>query len=218
MLRLTVRTILFALFTLLPAGPALAHPHIWIEMDSDLVFTPEGAVRGLAVTWRFDEMYSIFATEGFDSDGDGTPDAARLDELAADMMQNLSAYDYFTHIRVGGKPAALQPPGGIEVSYADGRLEARFTVSLSEPADPAAGIRYGVFDPTYYVEIAHRSAPAAHGGTALPDACATRLEPPAPPRQMSLLAASLDRSESAGDELGAHFAEWVAVDCAGDAP
>ena len=51
--------------------PAQAHPHVWIEMQSDVVFTDDGLIKGVNLEWTFDDAYTQMALDGLDVDGDG---------------------------------------------------------------------------------------------------------------------------------------------------
>src|ERR1700744_2770229 len=53
-----------ALLLCLASGAALAHPHVWITVRTQIVFSPDGKVASLVHDWVFDEMYSAFATQG----------------------------------------------------------------------------------------------------------------------------------------------------------
>ena len=44
-------------------GPALAHPHVWVTVKSEIEFTG-GKVSAVVHDWVFDEMYSSFALQG----------------------------------------------------------------------------------------------------------------------------------------------------------
>src|SRR6185503_12785932 len=43
------------------AGPASAHPHVWVTMKSTVVYAPDGTVVGVRHAWTFDDMFSTFA-------------------------------------------------------------------------------------------------------------------------------------------------------------
>lgn len=193
------------------AAPALAHPHIWIEGQSAVVLDDAGRAEAIEVLWHFDEMYTIFATQGFDRDGDGAPDADKLDELAATMRTNLAEYGYFVTVSMGDDTVPVAPDGDFDVRVEDNRLIAGFTVALERPL-PAAGLTYAVFDPTYYVEILHEDEGVAVKGPGA-EACRPAVLPPRPPRQITLLAASADLDRQADDSVGIHFAERVSVQC-----
>ena len=49
-----------------------AHPHVWIDMQSDVVFTDDGLIKGVDLEWTFDDAYTQMALDGLDVDGDGT--------------------------------------------------------------------------------------------------------------------------------------------------
>ena len=46
------------------AAAASAHPHVWVTIKSELVFAPDGSVTGVRHAWTFDDMFSVFATQG----------------------------------------------------------------------------------------------------------------------------------------------------------
>jgi len=201
---------------LLWARPAAAHPHAWIDLKTAILFNDESQVSGLRVQWTFDEFYTLYAIEEFDADGDGQPDDDKLWELAVVNLESLAEYDYFTYLKVDGVQAAYAEVTEYE-TYMDGeRLVLIFTVDLLVPADPRAhAVSYTVYDPTYYIEVTHAARseePIRIEGPA-PKGCGFALEYPDPDEEMLFFAASLDRTQSAGDGLGAHFAEEVAVQC-----
>ncbi len=100
-------------------------------------------------------------------------------------------------------------------SYLEGeRLVMEFVVPLSEPVDPTAqSLSYAVYDPTYYIEIFHVDPQSFGAEGPMPADCALELEEPNPNPEMVSFAASLDQTESAGDGLGAFFAEQVYLRC-----
>ena len=51
------------------AGPALAHPHVWVEARAKVVFGKDGKVDAIRNDWVFDEMYSAFAVTGLEKNG-----------------------------------------------------------------------------------------------------------------------------------------------------
>ena len=72
-------------------SPALAHPHIFIDATAELLF----AGRTLAAvrhTWRFDEAFSAFASQGLDKNGDRVLTETELAPLAKTNVAALEAY------------------------------------------------------------------------------------------------------------------------------
>ena len=215
-MRSVVRVLLLGAATLVLPAVAHAHPHAWIDMRTALVFDDRGRVAALKVHWTFDEFYTLFATEGMDRDGDGEPDAERLQALADTNVANLAAYSYFSYLKIDGAPADYVPPldYGTEID-GDGRLTLRFTLPLLAPPDPrSATVTYAIYDPTYYIQVLHvQNDPIALEGP-VPDGCDYRIEMPNPSADTVTFAASLDQTQSAGDGLGELFAEKVVLACA----
>jgi ABC-type uncharacterized transport system substrate-binding protein len=203
-------------WVMLSSGPAAAHPHAWIDLKDVVLFNDEGAVAGLRVRWKFDEFYTLYAIEEFDKDGDGKPDDDQLWKLAVVNLDSLAEYDYFTYMKVDGVQPAYAKVTEYDTFMEDERLVLIFTVKLLVPADPRHHtVSYAVYDPTYYIEIAHvpqSEDPISFEGPA-PQGCSYKLQLPNPDEDLSLFAASLDKTQSSSDGLGAAFAEQVLIQC-----
>ena len=50
---------------------ASAHPHVWVTVKSELVYASDGTVTGVRHAWTFDDMFSVFATQGIESKNEG---------------------------------------------------------------------------------------------------------------------------------------------------
>lgn len=205
--------LMFSIFFLPMPGPATAHPHTWIDVTVEVVFD-QGKVVGLRQTWLFDDYYTAYATEDMDADGDGQPDARRLRALLETNMRNLAEYGYFTRVSRGGNEVPFAEVTEMSSRMAGTRLEMSFLLPLAAPLDAdEPGMVYGIFDPTYYIEMLHAETRDAIRLTGAPAGCSTKLDKPNPTAEATTLAASLDRLQSAGDTLGAIFAERVTIRC-----
>lgn len=82
------------------AGPAAAHPHVWVTVETTVVYDG-GQVTGLQHKWTFDDMYTAMAIQGLDANGDGTYSREELAELAQVNMDGLKEFAYFTVAKLG---------------------------------------------------------------------------------------------------------------------
>ena len=202
-----------ALLAALPARPTAAHPHAWIDVSVEVLFDAKGNVTGLRELWLFDEFYTAFAMEGLGKDG-AAPSQHDIDAILARNMQNLKDYKYFTKVEHDGREIAFMPPTEMSSRLNGTRLEMSFVVPFDLPlalgGKPAT---YAVFDPSYYIEMLHAEANDAIRLKAAPAGCGFRLLKASPSLDTVAFAASLDRTQSAGDGLGALFAERVELRC-----
>src|SRR5262245_20823427 len=82
---------------------AMAHPHVWVTMKSEVVYGADGAVTGVRHAWTFDDMFSAFATQGLESKKKGEFTREELKPLAEVNVTSLKDFDYFTSAKVDGK-------------------------------------------------------------------------------------------------------------------
>jgi ABC-type uncharacterized transport system substrate-binding protein len=197
------------------AGPAFAHPHVWIEMRSAVNLDANGNVDAIAVTWTFDEFYSQFATDGLDRNKNKKLDAAELQDLANTYAKNLKEYRYFTFIEVGGKLADVGVPAKPSATFDKGQLTFSFSLPLAKAIDPAATkIRYSSFDPTYYIDIEPVDSKAViFSGTSRPG-CSVALKTVDSTKPDALnLAQSVKMKAPTNDVLNATNAAVVDITC-----
>jgi ABC-type uncharacterized transport system substrate-binding protein len=53
MSRRPIATVLALGMLVLGVAPALAHPHVWVTMRSDLIYAPDGTITGILQHWSF---------------------------------------------------------------------------------------------------------------------------------------------------------------------
>ena len=211
---MTSRCLAVALAALLAPTAASAHPHVFIDIRVEVRFDDAGNIEAFEQTWLFDEMFSVFIADDMDGDGDGLPDEGELDRYMVDIMRELRDYDYYTEVEKDGADTALELTGEMTAKYDGANLEISFEVSPATPLAATGGVvRYRVYDPTYYIDILHAEADDAIVLAGAPAGCAHKVIEPNPDPAAVDLAASLDQTMSAGDTLGAFFAEQVVIDC-----
>ncbi|MEX0694001.1 MAG: DUF1007 family protein [Rhodospirillales bacterium] len=213
MKRVFARLILSAVIILM-AVPAFAHPHVYADVRVQVQFDETGQVYAIDQQWLFDEFYSVFATSGADMDGDGKPDQNALDAVLAENMSHLEDYHYFTRVMSGDTRITTGKATNATTRVIDNRLEMSFRLPVTAPvAIRDMPLRYAIYDPTYYIEMVHAETDQAITLVNAPTGCRAVMKQPNPDPEQIMLAASLDRTQSAGDGLGQFFAEDVSLTC-----
>ena len=103
------------------AGPALAHPHVWVAARATVLFDKGGQITGIRHDWVFDEMYSAFATTGLGKDGK-PPSSEELQPLAKTNVDSLQEFDYFTFARESGHKLEFAAPADYYLTADDQKL------------------------------------------------------------------------------------------------
>ncbi|MEH3145746.1 MAG: DUF1007 family protein [Methylobacterium frigidaeris] len=158
------------------AGPALAHPHVWVRSRAEVVLDG-GRFAALRQSWTFDPDYSAFAVINLDSKRDGVPDPDRLAAMARERIDAMGETAFFTAVKLNGRPVAFGPASEPRAEYRDGRLTLHFTLT---PQAPAA-VRTLVLtndDPDFYVSFALAPGPEAVRVAGAP-ACVLKVTRPA---------------------------------------
>ena len=205
--------LVFAVAAALPAGAA-AHPHVWIDARSQVIFDDEQRISALRVSWRFDDFYSLAAIEGLDKDGDGQLAPAELQPLAEQYVTALQEYRYFTEILADGAALPYGTVSDYGSRYEDGILTLEFTIPLEAPVDPRRRqVAFKSYDPTFYIAIEPAlQDPVGFAGMPPPSCRAAVEEGNGPSETFSLSeAGSLDWNANEG--LGALYATTIAIVC-----
>ena len=153
------------------AGPAAAHPHVWITVETTLMYD-KGAFSGLRHKWTFDQYYTAMAIEGLDKNKDGKYDREELAELAKVNIDGLKDFAYFTTASVGGQEIKFEAPSDYWLEHRDGVLSLNFTLPFAEPVSTdAKGLTFAVQDPTFFIAFDLAKVDPAKLGPGAPAAC-----------------------------------------------
>ena len=148
-----IRAALVAIVSLAFAAPAVAHPHVWVTMHSELVYAPDGSITGIHHDWAFDDMFSAFATQGLESKVKGQFTREELAPLAKVNVESLKEYDYFTYVTADGQKVALTDPApDYWLDDTNQILTLHFTLPLKTPVK-AKLLKIEVYDPTIFVDF-----------------------------------------------------------------
>jgi len=90
------RSLLGLLCLLISSAGVHAHPHVFVETRSKLVFDDAGQAVAVQHIFRFDDAFSAFAMQGFDTNGDGFYSREELSELAQVNVDSMADFGYFT--------------------------------------------------------------------------------------------------------------------------
>jgi len=193
-------------------GPAAAHPHVWIDLETKPIYDGDGRVTGIDIAWIFDPFYTVFAVEDMRT-ADGV-DREALVGMISRNLENLRPHDFFTDIRAGGAKVKLGPVETFDAGLIRDNLWMRFVVTFEEPVDPReSSFSYAVYDPTYYIEVIYNDPVKANLEAAAPPGCSAQLEEPNPTSEAITLAQSLDLLANAPETLGEMFAQRVRIEC-----
>jgi ABC-type uncharacterized transport system substrate-binding protein len=195
----------------LSSAPARAHPHAWIDVQSEILFDGQGRVTGLRQTWVFDEFYTEFALQDFGVAQQGVVDTSKLVKLGKENLENLKTFGYFTFMDAGQTRLNFSGYRDITSDLKENRIRLSFTLTLEKPIHPQKQtISYRIYDPSYYIEMKHIKDGVRMSG---PSSCHATLERPKPDVAVIAMAGALDKNAKAPEDLGRFFAERVDLHC-----
>lgn len=213
-----MRAIPFLLATL-TAGPALAHPHVWIDTKVEVILNERNEATGVRIDWTYDELYSLYviADRGLDPDGDEVLTEAEVAALAGFDMAWDEGFAGDTYAMLGDQPLELSGPQEYAAGYAEGKVTSSHLRVFAAPV-PLGEVPLVIqaYDPGYYVAYSIPHEPVVTGGMG----CRARVfVPDLDEAQEALLAALSEYTpdvdlEAEFPAVGANFAEEVRVTCA----
>lgn len=200
-------------------SPAMAHPHVWIEMRSDIVFNDQGLITGMNLMWTFDDAYAQVALDGLDADKDGVYSQAELEPLTKENLESLKDYGYFTVLRFNGEKQPFAPIVESGQLYSNNKLQLHFQLPLQTPIDPVKGEFVAkVYDPEFYIAIDYvKDDPVSVVGN-IPKNCKLVVKPVPTDAEVQatrdmLSTKGKDWKPDTAEDFGAIFAQPVTIEC-----
>jgi len=142
---------LFASIQVASTRPAHAHPHVWVNVETTVLYD-QGKVAGFTHRWTFDDMYTAMAVQGLDKNQDGTFTREELAELAQVNIDGLKEFEFFTFARIKETPVKLAPPKDYWLEHKNGVLSLNFTLPIAEPVPAETeGFEFAVYDQTFFI-------------------------------------------------------------------
>lgn len=205
--------------TMCAAAPAMAHPHVWIEMRSDVVFDGKGLITGMNLMWTFDDAYAAMAVDGLDANGDGVYSPQELEPLTKENLQSLKDYDYFTVMRFNGEKQLFGPIVESGQIWSNNKLQLHFQLPLKTPLDPLKGeFAAKVYDPEFYIAIDYvKDEPVSVTGN-MPKNCQLVVKPVPTDAEVEATRTMLatkgkDWKPETAEDFGEVFAQPVTIEC-----
>jgi ABC-type uncharacterized transport system substrate-binding protein len=196
------------------AGPALAHPHVWVTARAEILYGADGAVTGIRHQWAFDEAYSAFAVQGLDKNNDGKTTPDELEELAKLNVESLHEFGFFSTAKANGAKVAFAQPVDYGLTYDKSVLTLSFTLPLKAPMQARKSFGLEVSDETYFVAFAWADAEDAVRINAAPPGCTLRFTRPKPLDEKDRQRLSEDQfSANVARTFGDQFANKALVAC-----
>lgn len=216
--RVCIRTIQLgvACSLVLTTTPVLAHPHVWVTMNEELLYAADGSLTGIRHAWTFDETFSAFATQGLAAKVKGKFTREELKPLAQTNIESLREYRYFTYARIDGKKQkdAFGEPVDYWLDFNPKKTELtlHMTMPLKSPVS-ARQLVIEVFDPEFFVDFGFADQNPVKL-TNLPANCSVSTEKPHDPSfTSSTKLTDLFSTSEANVGMGMNFANKISVAC-----
>lgn len=209
----------FPVLLALQGQPATAHPHVWIEMRSDVVFNDQGQISAMNLMWIFDDGYAQMALDGLDTNGDGVYSPSEIDPLTKENIASLKDYDFFTVMRFNGEKQALGEVTQFGQIYSNGKLQLHMQVPLKNPLDPTKGEFVAkVYDPDFFIALDYAKEEPVSVIGAMPRNCMLAVKPVPTDAEVEQTRAMLatkgpDWRPENNEDFGALFAQPVTIQC-----
>lgn len=200
---------------LFAGGVALAHPHVWVTIETEVLYDGSKAMTGFRHKWTFDEFYTSFAIQGLDKNGDGIYSREELAELAEVNISSLNEFQYFTFPKIGKTVVDRLPPREYYLEHSNGMLTLYLTLPLAKPipVDQMKDFSLVIYDPSFFVDFAFAKTNPVRLKDA-PGACSATIK--APVLQAggpTTLGEAFFSNADATAELASRYAKTVTIAC-----
>jgi ABC-type uncharacterized transport system substrate-binding protein len=193
------------------AGPATAHPHVWVTAENELIFAPDGSITGVRHAWTFDDMFSTYALQGIVTKKKGIYSREELAPLAQTNVESLKEFGFFTFAKVDGKKQKFLDPTDYFLEYRNAALVLHFTLPFKTPIKTTE-FTVELFDPSYFVDFAlQKQNPVRLVGA--PASCTMAIQRPNDGTAAATKLGEANFLNGSNSNYGAMFANKITVDC-----
>jgi len=193
------------------AGAALAHPHVYVTMKSDIVYDAEGRMTGIRHHWTFDDMFSSYATQGLEQKQKGVFTREELQPLAEVNITSMKEFEYFTEGKMNGQKVEFGAPTDYFLELKDQLLTLHFTLPLKAPV-ATKSVDLEIYDPLYFVAFEFDEKNPITLKDAPPN-CKLNTAKLGDGKEAKSLSESVFARPDPNNPFGAQFANKIAVKC-----
>jgi ABC-type uncharacterized transport system substrate-binding protein len=180
-------------------------------MKSAIVYGADGAATGVRHAWTFDDMFSVFATQGLEAKEKGKFTRQELAPLAQINIESMKEYDYFTVAHAGGNQVLFKTPVDYWLEFHDGVLTLNFTLPFEKPIK-AKDLEVEMYDPTWFVDFTFAEKdPVQLVGA--PASCKLAVARPGETKTQSRLGEAFFNNLGPSSNFGAQFSNKISVTC-----
>ncbi len=145
---------IFAAIGLLVFPPATySHPHVFVVNKIIIVFDDRG-FSGIRVNWSFDEFFSSMIAGDYDKNRNKKLEKPEIAMIKKEAFSYLANFDYFSFIKIDGKPFKVKWVTDFSAALSDGKLTYEFFIPCHVKASSTfKKITIAQYDPTYYSAV-----------------------------------------------------------------
>lgn len=131
-----------------------SHPHVFIQNTLRIIFDQQG-LAGVRVRWVFDEFFSSMIADEFDHNHNNKLEKTEILNVKKGAFANLVKFDYFSFIKINGKPFKVTYVRDFSAALASGKLIYGFMIPCHVKATTTfKEFVISLYDPTYYSRVA----------------------------------------------------------------
>lgn len=134
-------------------GVALSHPHVFIVQRIKIVFDDQG-LAGFNIHWTFDDMFASMIAGDYDKNQNDVLEKSEVMLIKKEAFSNLSNYNYFTFVKINGKPFLVKYIQSFSAELHDKKLIYSFFIPCHVTATSNfKHVSVASYDPSYYSAI-----------------------------------------------------------------
>ncbi|WP_028575664.1 DUF1007 family protein [Desulfonatronovibrio hydrogenovorans] len=133
--------------------PVFSHPHVFVESELEIELDQKG-IKGFWQHWSFDEYFSAWVIDEYDTDKDGQFSPEETQRLYQEAFKNLKNHGYFTRVLNNGQEIPVREIQNFSVRIENNMAVYSFFVPLNISIDSSTkDIFIAVYDESFYCQI-----------------------------------------------------------------